>query len=834
MTSWDYSQPPYLHPRWDDEVELEKGMLATGADTFRLAQQTAQKKGDMSHLPAQRKLTGQWIEPIAKGLVEWIASRTNKRGPRPIALPLLQMLHPEKIAFITLRSVFMGLSIQRTHLLSLASKIGSAIEHEAKTDLWIKEDPDLWRTVKHFMDKRGSTASHRKRVNQFYFNRDIKDQVQWRSWSDEEIRRVGLQCIDILVRYTKRFSMVNDPMATRKVGLKSKKLRPALVLEADQEVLSWINEQNQRQEVLRPYFQPMLMPPLQWETPRSGGYYTPFVKTPFMIRFKASHENQRQKAIDDLEAVDMPEVYEAINTIQAVPWKVNKKVYEVVKRCWDLELTLGGLPRRSKESLPFKAEDISEEDLRLWKRAASEVHTRNSKMMSSVVSVKSIIKTADRFVDETFYFPHILDFRGRMYPIPSDLQPQGTDLAKGLLTFEEPKAVTSDDAGWLAIQLANTFGEDDTSLEDRIEWVEARSSMWRSIAADPMEDRRWADADDPWQTLAAIFEWVRWLDEGEGMMSSLPVRIDGTCNGIQHLSALLRDEKGGAAVNLTPSPSPRDIYLDVAKSLTKRISEIDDEGRIEADKWLALCDAQIQRTLTKRPVMILPYGGTQHAFFEYTMEWLTENDPKGVYIPEEERGKAVKFLVKELWVVVCETVDAAIKLMKWFQDCARVASKGGLPLFWETPCGFIVRHFYGGHNERQIITNIDGRTINIKAQEISDKLDARAQAKGIAPNFIHSIDASCLMSTVALAKAHGVGPMTVIHDAYGARAGDMWTLRSSLQAAFIETHEQPILEMFRQSCLEVTPPKERKNMPEIPPMGSLNLELVRDSDFFFS
>ena len=54
-------------------------------------------------------------------------------------------------------------------------------------------------------------------------------------------------------------------------------------------------------------------------------------------------------------------------------------------------------------------------------------------------------------------------------------------------------------------------------------------------------------------------------------MSSLPVHQDGSCNGLQHYAALGRDLEGGAAVNLTPSPVPQDVYTVVLQKVLERI-----------------------------------------------------------------------------------------------------------------------------------------------------------------------------------------------------------------------------------------------------------------------
>lgn len=53
-------------------------------------------------------------------------------------------------------------------------------------------------------------------------------------------------------------------------------------------------------------------------------------------------------------------------------------------------------------------------------------------------------------------------------------------------------------------------------------------------------------------------------------MSKLPVALDGSCSGIQHFSAMLRDEIGGNAVNLIPAELPQDVYGMVAKKVIEQ------------------------------------------------------------------------------------------------------------------------------------------------------------------------------------------------------------------------------------------------------------------------
>ena len=51
-----------------------------------------------------------------------------------------------------------------------------------------------------------------------------------------------------------------------------------------------------------------------------------------------------------------------------------------------------------------------------------------------------------------------MDFRGRLYPIPVLLQPQGSDLAKGLLRFARGKPADEKSIKCLEIHGANMYG----------------------------------------------------------------------------------------------------------------------------------------------------------------------------------------------------------------------------------------------------------------------------------------------------------------------------------------------------------------------------------------
>ncbi|MER9178965.1 DNA-directed RNA polymerase [Mesorhizobium sp. M0767] len=819
-------------------MALEMEMRDLGKERVQQRIAKAREKKNMGGLRPHRSLMAEWVMPVSKALQQWIEDSTKPRRGNPgmvsIALPCLQQLHPDTAAMVALKAVLRMLGVEHRGILAIAREIGTDCEHEARTKHWEETDGKDWRLAQATFKQQGSTSVHQRRSTIALFNKFKHEQLGWMDWTDQERIRVGLEMVNLVVTATQRFYIDGDPdwEPVRLPG-GAWAQRPK-VLMADAELTQWLDGKLEDELFHAPAFMPTLIPPLNWEGPRGGGYFTPYVKTPTLVRFKASNEEQRQVALNDFESYDMPNVYQSVNYVQGRAWKINTRVLAVADTIWDLDLAFAGMVRQEEETIPARP-DVPKEstEYKNWARAAGEVHSRNAKRISHFIAQRRTILLARRMRDEPeFFFPHMLDFRGRMYPIVNDLSPQGRDLERGLLTAARGKPVDEDDAQWLAIHLANTYGVDKCGYGKRIAWVNAREGRWRQIAADPLGDRSWADEDDGdhWQRLAAIFEWVRWLDEGPGMISSLPLRVDGTCNGIQHLSAMVRDSDGGRFVNLVPSDRPQDIYREVATIVSREL-QAKHKDPIPA-MWLRLFGGEVPRAVTKKPVMILPYGGTKSAYFKYTMAWLKKADPFGEIIQTSMRAKAVSYLVPVLWECVNEIVIKALEVMEWIQNCCFVTSRNSAPLLWTTPAGFHVRHFYGKMESYRIKTRIDGQRLDLRGERLTKELDPAGQNRGVAPNFVHSMDASALMTCALKLEERGVEFFTAIHDAYGTVAGDMWTMTECLREAFIETYQTPVLENFLRDCKYAAGPEG--DWPEMMPMGTLDINEIRHSDYFFA
>lgn len=73
---------------------------------------------------------------------------------------------------------------------------------------------------------------------------------------------------------------------------------------------------------------------------------------------------------------------------------------------------------------------------------------------------------------DCFFYPHNLDFRGRVYPVPPHLNHIGNDLSRGMLMFAEGKKLGEGGLKWLKIHCANLMGKDKATVPEKLEFLE--------------------------------------------------------------------------------------------------------------------------------------------------------------------------------------------------------------------------------------------------------------------------------------------------------------------------------------------------------------------------
>lgn len=572
-----------------------------------------------------------------------------------------------------------------------------------------------------------------------------------------------------------------------------------------------------------------------------NSFYHEQLKIPFI---KNAHVN----AITRAKTNDMSYLKSVLNKLQRTGWRINKPVFDAFEACLNSPVS------------PFKfSKEIDPE-----KRA------------SLLVEVSAIYKLSIKNIDNPFYHLYNLDFRGRIYPNTAFLHEQSSDNAKGLLLLDEPVKLGKEGSYWLAVHTANVWGNDKVSLDDRVQWVDDNMDDILLYASDPMKYIGWMDAEKPFCFLACCYEWSmlsNWNGDGyaiEDFPSCLPVYIDGSNNGVQHLVAMSKDEGIAPLVNLVPQELPGDVYMfiaehtmenvqrdlaeldpklvnmfdeihptlvelrkDVAKyvpgtelytSAKKRLSEFgnschDNKSKLGPVFWSKVTDKKIWRKTVKRPTMTLGYGGTQFGMVD-----MVDTDTEGLseYLRHKDKSWSA-YLGRRIYDTCYEELKGPAALLKMFVKLAEQENEKDTPItFDQIVTGFPFVHSYREPETKVVRLNYQGQRLELRIEVWKEAtLKKSKQKTGAAPNIVHSVDAVHLSMFVNDAPY----PVTVVHDSFGCHAGNMDKAFHDVRLKFIELYEMDPLEyiLSQMDAIHLIPEK-----------GKLNVHEILDSDYAFA
>ncbi|NUX98774.1 DNA-directed RNA polymerase [Paraburkholderia youngii] len=812
------------------QAELERETRAAGIERATRMMEKREQEGHADTNPYAAAVYRRWLLPLANVIEAEVAS-TGKAGRRAAHVALLKPLDPKAVAHIAVRSVLVSVMQDTGDVRTAARLLGRHVYGELVLATFEHDQPEIyWALMRNLAANKSTAATHRVNVIR---NAANSHEVELPQWLPSDREQVGLWLIEQL----RLLGLVDVTKMTRKtMGGKISTDMHMMLTEAAMSVVTNIRETVAQ---TMPYTLPFIEQPKDWTAMFDGGYHTPEMR-----RLMPSYVNlvRSKRSLAEMAGLDMPNVREAINHLQAVKWRVNTRVLDAVRDCarhgidMDEIISQAELPRPPRPEWltdDMKKEEMTGDELvefSNWKRAMAAWHTERKLRGTKWGRFYMATRMADKFKDyPVIYFLYQADFRGRLYAQTTGISPQGSDMQKSLLEFAEGKRLDTPEAvRWFKIAGANRYGIDKVPFEDRIAWVHKNEQFIIQFANDPVSHRGWQEADSPLQFLAWCFEYAAWRSSPADFESRIAVGLDGSCNGLQHFSAMLRDSVGGRAVNLTTSDRPNDIYQRVADVVAAKLSDPNLEFRRESDsvlrdKWLA---HGMNRSIVKRSVMTLPYGSTRFSCAEFIVEDYLKHG-KATEFETTEYRYAAEFLSHLVWDAIGEVVIAAAAAMSWLQRAAGLLIKrGGQQIGWTTPSGFVVEQSYNEIDIVRVNTKLLGHTIIKVFGGMTDTPSASKHKNGIAPNFVHSLDASHLTLTVQECKGLGINSLAMIHDDYGTHAADTQKLYEAIRRTFVRMYEDnDPLATFRDQF---------EDLPALPSRGDLNLADVLKSQFFFA
>ncbi|KAI3853832.1 hypothetical protein MKW92_047437 [Papaver armeniacum] len=762
------------------KIETEAWTQATNEYKDLLAEMCQHKLAP--NLPYMKSLFLGWFEPFRDCIAneQELCKQENKRANYAryfdqLPADMMAVITMHKLTGLMMTSDYHG----SARVVPAACVIGEAIENEVRIYTFLEK------TRKKKLDeedkaKEGGEAdpeaikqAHlRKKVTNLMKKqklRQVKHIVEgqdgFKPWGQDAQAKVGSRLIELLVRS----AYIQPPIDRLDYGPPD--IRPAFkhfvkvgkkdvqgssrrygIIECHPLVRQGM-ERTARHMVI-PYM-PMLVPPENWIRYDKGAYL--FLPS-YVMRTHGSR--QQREAVKKTPQKQLDSVFEALNILGNTKWRVNKVGKDA------------GLVERADVPLPEKPTIEDEEALKIWRQKLKGIKKENSERYSQRCDVELKLAVAHKMkAEDGFYYPHNLDFRGRIY-------------AGGILEFAEGRPLGNSGLRWLKIHLANLYATG--------AFTESNLDNIFDSADRPLEGNQWwLKAEDPFQCLAVCINLSEALRSSspEATISHIPVHQDGSCNGLQHYAALGRDKLGAAAVNLFAGEKPSDIPGAYLNAL---------HAKLLIEKGL------VNRKLVKQTVMTSVYGVTYVGARDQINRRLKEHDPA---TDNKEQFTLACYAAKVTLTALEEMFEDARCIMKWLSDCAKVIASENHPVQWITPLGLPV-----------VSRTADCEGIILKLPF------------NFSTNFVHSLDGSHMMMTALACKRAGIN-FAGVHDSYWTHACDVDEMNRILREEFVELYEQPIQENLLASFQKCFPTVE---FPPLPERGDLDLKEVLKSPFFFN
>ncbi|KAK3353264.1 hypothetical protein B0T25DRAFT_207069 [Lasiosphaeria hispida] len=574
---------------------------------------------------------------------------------------------------------------------------------------------------------------------------------------------------------------------------------------------------------------PMLVEPEPWTKFDKGGFISAFAP---LLRVKNGEREQRIYTDAAVARGDMDQMLKGLDVLGKTAWKINTPVFDVMLAAWNTGEAIANLPALDPD-IPIPQEPNSTDDpwkKRLWIRDVKAAENEKSGLHSVRCFMNFQLEISRAMRDQTFYFPHNVDFRGRAYPIPTYLNHMGADHVRGLLRFAKGRTLGETGLRWLKIHLSNVYGFDKASFKEREKFAMDNLDNIYDSADNPLTGKKWwLQAEDPWQCLATCYELKAALQSPEPTeyVSHLPVHQDGTCNGLQHYAALGGDTWGAQQVNLLPGDKPADVYSAVAQLVRDSI----DKDIASGVNIAQLFEGKITRKVVKQTVMTNVYGVTFVGARAQVAKQLDDLYPNLV----KESGLDIKILstyvTKKVFSALSTMFRGAHDIQTWLgeigsrvcravapEQIAKIAAdleqkpeKGrkqkdkslshktlsaALPdlfhstLVWTTPLRMPVVQPYRKSATRSITTCLQELVMTIPDR--ADPVNARKQLQAFPPNFIHSLDASHMILSALECDERGL-TFAAVHDSFWTHAADVDTMNGVIRDSFIRIHSDDVI-----------------------------------------
>lgn len=274
-----------------------------------------------------------------------------------------------------------------------------------------------------------------------------------------------------------------------------------------------------------------------------------------------------------------------------------------------------------------------------------------------------------------------------------------------------------------------------------------------------------------------------------------------------------------------PTEMPGDLYQEVADTMNRGLGG---GARHNSLSW----DGQATRDLVKKPVMTTPYGVSPMGMRRQLANTLIEQETEAGQTAVDWRAAyaVADTLALHTQAALRETAAPAVRIMDWLRGVAEQAAKANRTLEWTSPSGLHVVQDYPVMKARSLSILLENRTVRPRVLERTGRQNTRKHKSAVTANFIHTLDSAHLVATVNALSDKGITDINLMHDDYATHASDMDTLSAVVRETFIDQYQRDILGEFRGEVAR----RLSLDIPEPPPVGTLDLGSLREAVYFIS
>ncbi|KAK2031312.1 DNA-dependent RNA polymerase [Colletotrichum zoysiae] len=840
-----------IRERREIQARLERDCVDAAVDRWREENESLQKMGlntSVSHASLNSRLYD-WQLALEARLKEELVKieaaeastkKTAEDHDRCMYGPFLRLSTPSRLSAVTILSTLSSTAITGVDrgipvsaaIANLAKLAEEDIRAQSAASQKVKSKPKSRRVV---MSKRERKTSPEEPAKLLSDSEAKEFALADTPWPLAVKAKVGAALLSALID-TAKIKVVKEHPETRTlisqfqpafshVGQLRKGKRIGMVL-LNKELINLLKREPQGDYLAKHL--PMVVEPAPWQAFDKGGFLESRAN---LVRIKQNDKDQKMYSEAAIARGDMDQVFKGLDVLGKTAWRINTPVLNVMLDVWNTGEALANMPALEPD-IPIPPEPEASDDdpmaHRNWIRAVKAAENQRGGMHSVRCFMNFQLEIARAFRNQTFYFPHNIDFRGRAYPLPTYLNHMGADHVRGILRFARGKELGEEGLKWLKVHLANVFGFDKASLKERESFAMDNLVNIFDSANKPLDGNRWwLKAEDPWQCLAACYELKAALESPEPTkyVSHLPIHQDGTCNGLQHYAALGGDSWGARQVNLEPGDKPADVYSAVANIVKDHIAKDAEAG----NPFALAMSGKITRKVVKQTVMTNVYGVTFAGAKKQVCKQLDALYPN---LPKESgfssivlasyvatlvfkalssmfRGAHdIQYWLGEIGGRVCRALSAEqlerINNDNLLPSPSKTAAKAGdkktttddllaqfrATIVWTTPLRMPVAQPYRKSGVRIIRTSL--QDLSLTVPERSDPVHRKKQLQAFPPNFIHSLDATHML--LSALECHELGlDFAAVHDSFWTHAADVNVMNRVLRDAFIRIHEEDVV-----------------------------------------